>query len=92
MVHDPINSPSHYTFSELEPIEAIEAWGLGYHLGNVVKYVVRADHKGASLQDLRKAAWYLNREIQRRARYAQVNGEADPCTTPSSRPSAPPGR
>jgi hypothetical protein len=92
MVHDPINSPSHYTFSELEPIEAIEAWGLGYHLGNVVKYVVRADHKGASLQDLRKAAWYLNREIQRRARYAQANGEADLCTTPSSRLSAPPGR
>lgn len=68
MAHDAVGSPSHYTFSGIQPIDVIEAWGLGFHLGNVVKYVARADHKGASLQDLRKAAWYLNREIQRRAR------------------------
>lgn len=74
MAHDPIGRPSHYTFSEVQPIDVIEAWGLGFHLGNVVKYVARADHKGSSLQDLRKAAWYLNREIQRRARCQEQYG------------------
>jgi Protein of unknwon function (DUF3310) len=68
MAHDPINHPSHYTHSALEPIAVIEAWGLGFHLGNVVKYVARTDHKGSSLEDLKKAAWYLQREIQRRER------------------------
>jgi hypothetical protein len=64
--NDRINHPSHYTFSGLEPIQVIEAWGLNFHLGNVVKYVARADYKGSALDDLKKAAWYLNREIQRR--------------------------
>ena len=62
---DPVENPSHYTFSSIEVIDAIEAWGLGFHLGNVVKYVARADHKGRRLQDLRKARWYLDREIAR---------------------------
>ena len=66
MASDRISHPSHYTFSDIEPIDVIEAWGLGFHLGNVVKYVARADYKGAALDDLKKAAWYLNREIQRR--------------------------
>lgn len=65
---DPINHPGHYTQSDIEPIDVIEAWGLGFHLGNVVKYIARAEHKGCSVQDLKKAAWYLNREIQRRER------------------------
>ena len=40
--------------------------GLGFNLGNVVKYIARAGYKTAdSLQDLRKAAWYLDREIKR---------------------------
>jgi len=60
---DPINHPSHYTFGGIEVIDAIEAWGLGFRLANVVKYVARSDHKGNKLQDLRKAAWYLAREI-----------------------------
>ena len=63
---DRVNHPSHYTFADIEPIDVIEAWGLGFHLGNVVKYVARADYKGSSIEDLKKAAWYLNREIQRR--------------------------
>ena len=62
---DPINRPAHYTHSEVEPIDAIEAWGLGYHLGNVVKYVARHQHKGRPIEDLKKAAWYLAREIGR---------------------------
>ena len=63
--NDPILRPTHYTFSAIEPIDAIEAWQLGFHLGNVVKYVARAGRKGARLEDLKKARWYLDREIRR---------------------------
>ena len=63
--HDPIQRPAHYTFSAIEPIAAIEAWQLGFHLGCVVKYVCRAGRKGSKLEDLRKARWYLDREIAR---------------------------
>jgi hypothetical protein len=62
---DPIHHPAHYTFGAIEVIDAIEAWGLGFHLGNVVKYVARAGRKGDKLADLRKARWYLDREIGR---------------------------
>lgn len=61
-----VNHPKHYAGGGLEVIDAIEAWGLGFHLGNVVKYVARADHKGSALEDLRKAKWYLERELARR--------------------------
>ena len=62
---DMVNHPSHYTWSSIEPIDAIEAWQLPYHLGNVVKYVSRAGHKDKSktLEDLKKANWYLSRYI-----------------------------
>lgn len=61
---DPVRRPRHYTHSGVEVIRAIEAWRLGFHLGNVVKYVARAAHKGAELQDLEKARWYLDRAIR----------------------------
>lgn len=65
MSHDPVNSPSHYAEGrEFETIDVIEDWGLGYHLGNAVKYISRAGRKDDILQDLRKAQWYLNREIE----------------------------
>ena len=60
-----IHRPPHYTFSAIEPIQAIEAWQLGFHLGCVVKYVCRAGRKGDKVEDLRKARWYLDREIAR---------------------------
>jgi len=60
-----IDHPPHYTFGAIEVIDAIEAWGLGFHLGNVVKYVTRAAHTGQQLADLKKARWYLDREIGR---------------------------
>ena len=68
---DPINHPLHYTHGDIEPIDAIEAWGLGFCLGNVVKYIARAGHKGDRLEDLKKARWYLEREIER----AEKNGK-----------------
>jgi hypothetical protein len=60
---DPVNNPAHYTVGGIETIDFIEAKQLGYNLGNVVKYLTRADHKGNKLEDLRKAQWYLTREI-----------------------------
>lgn len=64
-----VNHPLYYKTGGIEAIDAIEAWGLGFHLGNVVKYIARAGRKTADgLQDLRKAAWYLDREIKRRKR------------------------
>ena len=60
---DPVNNPPHYTKGGIETIDFIEAKKLNYNIGNVVKYLTRADHKGNKLEDLRKAQWYLTREI-----------------------------
>jgi hypothetical protein len=59
-----VNHPPHYNVGKIEVIAAIEDWQLGFCLGNVVKYVARAEHKGNALEDLKKAQWYLNRHIQ----------------------------
>lgn len=61
---DMVNSPDHYTVGGIETIDFIEAKNLGYHLGNAVKYISRAPHKGRQLEDLKKARWYLDREIE----------------------------
>lgn len=71
---DMINHPQHYTLGKIEVIDFIEDKGLNFNLGNVVKYVARAGHKKSSgksmdakaLEDLKKAQWYLNREIAAR--------------------------
>lgn len=60
---DMVNHPPHYKMGGIETIDFIEAKGFGYNLGNVVKYISRADHKGSHYEDLLKARWYLNREI-----------------------------
>jgi hypothetical protein len=60
---DNVNHPAHYKVGGIETIDFIEAKGLSYHLGNVVKYIARADSKGNRKEDLLKAQWYLNREI-----------------------------
>ena len=60
---DPVNHPAHYKVGGIETIDFIEAKKLNYNLGNVVKYVSRADHKGDRLENLEKARWYLDREI-----------------------------
>jgi hypothetical protein len=62
---DMVNHPPHYKAGGIETIDFIEAKELGYHLGNVVKYVSRADHKGNKLEDLKKAQWYLARAIEK---------------------------
>lgn len=62
---DPVNQPPHYKTGGIETIDFIEAKGLNYRLGNAVKYITRADHKGNRKEDLQKALWYLQREIEK---------------------------
>lgn len=74
--HDPINHPPHYVATPIEPIDVIEAWGLNFHTGNVVKYLARAPHKGTPLEDLRKALWYLKRAVAREEELAAQAADA----------------
>ena len=60
---DNVNHPAHYKVGGIEVIDFIESKNFSYNLGNVIKYVSRADHKGNKLEDLKKAQWYLTREI-----------------------------
>ena len=62
---DNVNQPAHYKVGGIETIDFIEAKQLNYHLGNVVKYIARADNKGNRKEDLLKAQWYLGREIEK---------------------------
>ena len=63
-----VKNPEHYggATNIYEAIKVIEAWDLGFHLGNTVKYISRAGKKESDkeLQDLKKAAWYLQRRIE----------------------------
>lgn len=63
-----VDHPAHYggVDNPYEAIKVIEAWGLGFCLGNTVKYISRAGKKGDTIEDLKKARWYLDREIQNR--------------------------
>jgi hypothetical protein len=62
---DAVNHPSHYKAGGLEAIDIIEAFGLGFHLGNAVKYILRAGRKAPGvLEDLKKARWYIDRAIK----------------------------
>ena len=65
-MNDNINHPAHYTDGRThEPIDVIEDWKLGYNLGQVIKYVSRAGRKGDAMEDLRKAEFYLQRQIRK---------------------------
>lgn len=64
-----VDHPAHYggVDDPYEAIKVIEAWNLGFHLGNTVKYISRAGLKDPDkeIEDLEKAAWYLNRKIEK---------------------------
>ena len=66
-VYDNVNHPAHYTGGKIEVIDFIEDKELGFNLGNAVKYISRAGRKDAdkTVEDLRKAVWYINRQIER---------------------------
>jgi hypothetical protein len=70
-MHDPVNNPAHYMAhpSHVECIDITEH--MNFCLGNAVKYIWRADLKhDDAIEDLKKAAWYLQREIERREKLA----------------------
>ena len=68
MTHDPINHPSHYT-SHPSGVEAITVTEhMSFNVGNAMKYLFRHGLKGSALDDLRKARWYIDREIARAVR------------------------
>lgn len=63
-MEDIINHPAHYKSGNMETIEVIEAFGLGFHLGNAIKYILRAGRKTEDeREDIKKAIWYLNRYL-----------------------------
>ena len=67
VTRDNVNHPDHYNHGKIEVVDFIEDQHLGFHLGNAVKYISRAGRKdpARTVEDLRKAAWYLNRQIER---------------------------
>ncbi len=66
-MNDVVNHPSHYTDGKIEVIDFIEEKKLNFHRGNAVKYISRAGKKDPTkeIEDLKKAVWYLDREINR---------------------------
>ena len=87
-----VDHPAHYggEGNPYETINVVEAWGLGFNLGNCVKHVSRAGKKGDALTDLRKAAWYLAREIGRLESSGDVPAAERACPPPAASPKAPP--
>jgi len=65
MLPDMVNHPPHYKSGSMEVIDVIESFGLGFCLGNSIKYILRAGKKGNAKQDLQKAIWYLTRAIEK---------------------------
>ena len=60
-----INHPSHYNDGNIEVIDYIEDKNFNFNLGNAIKYISRAGKKGDKIEDLEKAKWYIQREIER---------------------------
>lgn len=77
MQNDNVNHPSHYTDGKIEVIDFIEDKCLNFHRGNAVKYIARAGKKDKfkEVEDLEKAAWYINREIERLKRLKEEDCE-----------------
>ena len=79
---DSVNHPPHYTTGAMECIEAIEGLGFGrdFCRGNVIKYVVRFEHKNG-VEDLKKARWYLDRLIEQEVMQVRILPEPFRSTT-----------
>jgi hypothetical protein len=74
---DPVDHPSHYKGNNFEVIDIIEDFNLDFELGNCIKYILRAGKKGNSyVEDLKKAAWYLQRKIRRKM-FTEVSYEGE---------------
>lgn len=90
VAEEPVDHPPHYKSGGLEAIDVIEAFELNFHLGNTMKYILRAgkkageddsinDRRRKAINDLEKSAWYLAREIERRKKELRLAG-AEPRT------------
>ncbi len=84
---DQVSSPAHYTSLPatcecgklVECIQVTEH--MGFNIGNAIKYLWRSDHKGKAIEDLKKAAWYINREIAKREGKRKSNPTTHPKET-----------
>ena len=63
-VNKNVSHPSHYN-QGIEAIDIIASWDLNFSLGNAIKYILRSPYKGKQIEDLEKARWYIDREINR---------------------------
>lgn len=83
MINDKVNHPSHYGGADnpYEAIKVIEAWCLCFCTGNAVKYISRAGKKNteSEIDDLEKAAWYINRKISQLKKMREDSSEPSPC-------------
>jgi hypothetical protein len=89
MSKETVNHPNHYGGdTTYEAIKVIEAWGLGFHLGNSVKYISRAGRKDPTkeLEDLKKAQWYLDRKIKQLENKVEIDIDDDGMFIPVPRP------
>ena len=69
--YETVNHPNHYNIGKIEVIDFIEDQQLNFSRGNAIKYICRAGHKNSDeLEDLRKAKWYIEREIKRLIEHA----------------------
>lgn len=60
-----VDHPAHYQGASFEVIDIINDYKLNFELGNAIKYILRSDKKGNKKQDLEKAVWYLNHELNK---------------------------
>lgn len=89
---DAVNHPPYYIGTNgIEVIDVIEGFGLGHHLGAALAYILRADRKGAAIEDLKKAAFYIAREITNREK-AEAIGRAEIAYRTADAISRPPAR
>lgn len=81
---DTVNYPPHYRASNgIEAIDVVEGFGLNFRLGNAVTYILRAERKGSRIEDLKKARWYIDRELMKTApQRAFTTGELHYLATP----------
>ena len=71
-VNKNVSHPSHYN-QGIEAIDIIESWDLNFSLGNAIKYILRSPYKGKQIEDLEKARWYIDREINRMNRLKEIS-------------------
>lgn len=60
-----VNHPNHYNHGKYEVIDVIEDWNLDFSLGNAIKYIARCNYKENKIEDLKKAVWYIQHEIDK---------------------------